>query len=151
MIARISLLSFTRQASPRLRALLTNLLGSTLAQITGSSAATPRTSPNATTLNDTTLNITTLNINAVDDPNGNLRIIGARGVITAASFGALLAAVDDLSDGFAVHIDLADATFNDERTLRQLESMADNLELRGVDVRIVGIDPNHPVLTSALR
>ncbi len=141
MMSRISLLSVTRQASPRLRSRLTNLLGSALAQIAGTSVAARHTAPN----------VITLNVNAIDDPNGNLRIIGARGVITAASFGSLLAAVDDLSDGFAVHIDLADATFNDGRALRQLESMADDLELRGVGIRIVGIDPNHPALTSTRR
>ncbi len=141
MTPRISLISFTRQASPRLRSRLTNLLGSALAQIAGTPVATRHTAPN----------VNALNVNAINDPNGNLRIIGARGAITAASFGTLLAAVDDLSDGFAVHLDLADAMFNDERTLRQLESMADDLELRGVDVRIVGIDPNHPALTSARR
>lgn len=82
----------------------------------------------------------------VDDPDGRIRLIGARGSIDGLTVGCLIDVLDELGDGLGLHLDLGHARIGDTTTLRRLEAMVDELERRGVQMRIVGVDPEHPAL-----
>lgn len=82
----------------------------------------------------------------VDDPDGRLRILAVRGVVPATVINELTAHVSDLTSGDQVHVELTDAIIVGVNTMAGLGVLADRLEARGVDVRIVGVDPDHPAI-----
>lgn len=51
-----------------------------------------------------------------------------------------------LGNASAIHLDLTDAELTPGSSLRGLEILTDALESSGVDVRVVGLDPDHPDL-----
>ena len=86
-------------------------------------------------------------VSVVDDPDGRLRLIGVRGPLTAETAPTLATVLDAVPDGSALHIDVTNAALTGQLALDQVERMIDLLELRGVGIRIVGLDPRHPALS----
>jgi hypothetical protein len=85
-------------------------------------------------------------IEHVDDPDTPMRLIRAVGPLGPGSIDRLLGSWAHLTAPHAVHVDLADAWITDVRTMRRLEAEFDHLERRHIEVRVVGIDPQHPAL-----
>jgi anti-anti-sigma regulatory factor len=88
-----------------------------------------------------------LSVTVVDDPTGRLRLIGVRGPLTGETAPTLAATLDAVPDGGSLHLDVTNATLTSPLALDQVERMIDLLELRGVGIRIVGLDPRHPALS----
>lgn len=82
----------------------------------------------------------------VDDPDGGLRILAVRGVVPSDAFDELAAHVGDLTPGDHLHVELTDAIIVGVDTMARLAVIADRLEARGIAVRIVGVDPDHPAI-----
>ncbi len=88
-----------------------------------------------------------LSVTVVDDPTGRLRLIGVRGPLTAETAPTLAATLDAVPDGGSLHLDVTNAALSSPHAVDQVERMIDLLELRGVGIRIVGLDPRHPALS----
>jgi hypothetical protein len=92
-----------------------------------------------------------LTLSVVDDPDGRMRLVGARGPIDALNVTTLLEVLEEFGDGLGLHLDLSDAVLAGAVAIRRIESMVDQLERQGVHVRIVGVDPEHPALHPPIR
>ena len=68
------------------------------------------------------------------------------GLVDATGIEALIRRTRDLPTGARVYLDLTDAIIRTGPWMRLLESVADALELRGVEVGITGVSPSHPDL-----
>lgn len=88
----------------------------------------------------------TVLVEAIDDPDAPFRLVRAAGLLTADSIDRLFDAWASLLAPYAIHLDLSDAHIADAGTMRRLESALDHLERQHISVRLVGIDPHHPVL-----
>lgn len=88
-----------------------------------------------------------LAVNVVDDPNGRMHLIGVRGTLTSHTVPALAAALMRVPDGSGLHLDVTDTEIDGAAALDEIERLIDRLELRGVRIRIVGLDPRHPALS----
>lgn len=96
----------------------------------------------------------TFGVASIDDPRGSMRLVAVRGELNHQAICSLTARLEDLGAGDSLHLDLSDATFGGSGTPRdgeligaaieRLEVMVEELEVRGVRVRIVGLDPNLP-------
>lgn len=86
-------------------------------------------------------------VNVVDDPKGTMQLIGVRGPLTLDTVGTLAAALFAVRDGLALHLDVSDASISGPAVVEQIEQLVDQLELRRVRIRIVGLDPRHPALS----
>lgn len=86
----------------------------------------------------------------VDDPCGEMSLIAVRGDIHQDAIEELEHVLDDLGRGCFVHLDLGTATIHSGGVMRLLEGIADDLERRGIVLRVVGLDPQHPMLTQTL-
>ncbi len=82
----------------------------------------------------------------VDDPDGQVRLVGVRGVVDARAAALLAATIDAIDDVRALHIDLTAAEFVPERTIELIEQAFDRAERRGLRLRVVGLDPELPAL-----
>lgn len=82
----------------------------------------------------------------VDDPELPFRLVRAAGIIGPSSIERLLDAWADLMAPASLHLDLGDARIDDAATMQRLESGLDHLERQGIAIRLIGIDPHHPVL-----
>jgi hypothetical protein len=82
----------------------------------------------------------------VDDPFVPIRLVRARGHVGPRSIERLFEAFADLHAPHHLHLDVGDALIDDPATMARLEAALDRLELLRIDVRIVGIDPQHPAL-----
>jgi hypothetical protein len=82
----------------------------------------------------------------VPDPEGHGEIVALQGVIDANVVERLIARTRPLPMGSRVYLDLTDATIRTGPWMRMLESVADSLESRGVEVRITGVSASHPDL-----
>lgn len=89
-----------------------------------------------------------LTVTVVDDPTGPMRLIGVRGVLDADTVSLLAAALVRVEECTALHLDLTGAQIIGAPTLLVIERLIDRLELLGVNIRIVGLDPRHPALAS---
>jgi hypothetical protein len=87
-------------------------------------------------------------VTVVDDPSGAMHLVGVRGVATPESVLPLLDTLDRLEPGMSLHLDVTEARIVSATTLDAIERTIDQLELRGVRIRIVGLDPRHPALSS---
>lgn len=87
-------------------------------------------------------------ISIVHDPDGDIRLVGVRGPLTVASVTTLVDVLDDLGDGLGLHLDLSSASIHGVEALRCVERAVDELERRGVTLRVVGVDPAHPALVA---
>lgn len=83
---------------------------------------------------------------AVDDPDEPFRLVRAAGLLTLTSIDRLFDAWATLLPPYAIHLDLNGAHIADAGTMQRLESALDHLERQHINVRLVGIDPHHPVL-----
>ena len=89
-------------------------------------------------------------VGRVDDPYGEMSIVAVRGDVQHDTIGQLEHVLADLPNGRFVHLDLANATIRTNWAMRLLEAIADDLERRGIVLRVVGLDPQHPMLTPTL-
>jgi anti-anti-sigma regulatory factor len=87
-----------------------------------------------------------LHVGISRDPQCSAQVMGVRGLLNAGTVAILATAFDGIDDGTALHIDVTDASVNDARVIRHLESLIDQLERRGVNLRLVGFDPHHPAI-----
>jgi hypothetical protein len=87
-----------------------------------------------------------IRVEHVDDPELRFRLIRAAGVLCPSSVDRLLDAWESVTAPYAVHLDLGDVRIDDAATMRRLESALDHLERQQIAIRLVGIDPHHPVL-----
>lgn len=87
-----------------------------------------------------------LAVSVVDDPTGRMRLIGVRGPVNVETVVRLATVLDAVEPGSRLHLDLTDATIAGPLALEHVERLVDRLELRGVRIRIVGLDPRHPAL-----
>lgn len=85
-------------------------------------------------------------IDLVDDPDGSMRLVRVRGVLSWRSIDRLFDLLVEPMSIRGVHLDLIDARILDVPTMMRLERLVDCLEQRQVGVRIIGIDPAHPAL-----
>lgn len=84
----------------------------------------------------------------VDDPYVPIRLVRASGHIGVASIDRLFKTFDGLKAPHHLHLDVRDANIADAATMARLEAAMDRLERLKIDVRLVGIDPQHPALPS---
>ena len=89
-------------------------------------------------------------VTRVDDPFCEMSLIAVRGEISRSAIDQLHESLSDLSRGRFVHLDLASSSIRTSREMQSLEAIADDLELRGIVLRVVGLDPQHPMLTPTL-
>ena len=86
----------------------------------------------------------------VDDPDGVVSLLAVRGEIGQSTVGQLHESLADLGRGCFVHLDLASSSIRTSDAMRSLELIADDLEERGIVLRVVGLDPQHPMLSPIL-
>ena len=86
----------------------------------------------------------------VDDPYGEMSLVAVRGDVQHDTVADLQTMLADLPVGHFVHLDLGNASIRTAWAMRLLEAIADDLEGRGVVLRVVGLDPEHPMLTATL-
>lgn len=91
---------------------------------------------------------TPVEVTFVDDPDGRVRLIRASGRLTAESISVLSRAWEHLSPPRIIHLDAAALQIADATAMRLLEAAFDRLERLRIDLRVVGIDPTHPALSS---
>lgn len=84
----------------------------------------------------------------VDDPEAPFRLIRAAGNLGPTSIDRLLDAWANVMAPASLHLDLGDARIDDAHTMHRLEAALDHLERQGITIRLIGIDPQHPVLHS---
>ncbi len=89
-------------------------------------------------------------ITRVDDPFIEMSLIAIRDEVDDHTIAELHDVLRDVNTGRYVHLDLGDAVINTGWSMRQLENTADDLERRGVVLRVVGLDPQHPLLAKSL-
>jgi hypothetical protein len=82
----------------------------------------------------------------VPDPDGHGEIVVLHGLVDVTGIELLIGRTRHLPARSRVYLDLTDATIRTGPWMRMLESVADSLELRGVEVRITGVSPSHPDL-----
>lgn len=82
----------------------------------------------------------------IDDPEGGVRLIGVRGQFNLACVAELADAIDDGIDAELVHVDFTAADIAAEHAIESLEATFDRAERRGIRLRVVGLDPDHPAL-----
>lgn len=82
----------------------------------------------------------------VPDPDGHGEILALHGLIDASGIEHLIGRTRHLPAGSRIYLDLTDAIIRTGPWMRMLESVADTLEVRGVEVRITGVNPSHPDL-----
>ena len=87
-----------------------------------------------------------LHVGISRDPQCSAQMMGVRGLLNASTVDILATAFDGIDDGTALHIDVTDASVDDAHVIRLLESLIDQLERRGVNLRLVGFDPHHPAI-----
>lgn len=87
-----------------------------------------------------------IRVEHVDDPELPFRLVRAAGIIDPSSIECLVDAWADVMAPASLHLDLGDARIDDAATMHCLESALDDLERHGIAIRLVGIDPHHPVL-----
>lgn len=85
-------------------------------------------------------------ISFVADPDLAMYLVGVRGALDEDAVESLADACHQVGDGAAIHLDLTGSGFVDTAAIIAIEHLVDGLELRGVHLRIVGIDPLHPVM-----
>lgn len=91
-----------------------------------------------------------LQVVRVDDPYGDMSLVVVRGDVQHDTVEDLQTVLADLPVGHFVHLDLGNASIRSGWAMRLLEASADDLEGRGVVLRVVGLDPQHPMLTATL-
>jgi anti-anti-sigma regulatory factor len=101
----------------------------------------------ARALDEATQHHSRLIVNVVDDPRGTMQLIGVRGPLTPETVGTLAEALFAVRDGLSLHLDVSDASISGPAVVEQVEQLVDQLELRRVRIRIVGLDPRHPALS----
>jgi hypothetical protein len=82
----------------------------------------------------------------VDDPFEPVRLVWARGHVGPTSIERLFETFADLNPPHHLHLDVRDARIDDPATMDRLGEALDRLERLRIEVRIVGIDPQHPAL-----
>lgn len=87
-----------------------------------------------------------IRVEHVDDPELPFRLIRAAGVLGPSSIDRLVEAWASVTAPYTLHLDLRDVRIDDAATMRQLETALDHLEGQRITIRLVGIDPHHPVL-----
>lgn len=85
-------------------------------------------------------------ITFVNDPTRPFRLVHAVGVLDGRSIHELLGSLGDVPAPHQIHLDVQDACIADATTMSRLESALDRLERRRVEVRVVGLDPQHPAI-----
>jgi hypothetical protein len=90
-------------------------------------------------------------VTAVQDPSAELRLLGLRGQLTLDTVDVLAEALATVPDGSALHIDVTDVAIGGAAVIDRCELLIDELELRRVRIRIVGLDPRHPALAGPRR
>jgi hypothetical protein len=85
-------------------------------------------------------------VTTVQDPSAELRLLGLRGQLTLDTVEVLADALAAVPDGSALHIDVTDVAIGGAAVIDRCELLIDELELRRVRIRIVGLDPRHPAL-----
>lgn len=88
-----------------------------------------------------------LAISTIDDPTAEMRLLGLRGHLSLDTMPILARALQDVSDGTSLHIDVTDLAIGGAAVIDQTELLIDQLEARRVRLRIVGLDPRHPALS----
>ena len=91
---------------------------------------------------------TGVTVGVVDDPVHPVRLVRAAGVLDPVTIERVVSAWEHVTAPYLVHLDVQDARIVDATTMSRLERAVDHLERRRIDVRIVGIDPDHPALVS---
>lgn len=79
-----------------------------------------------------------------------MSLVTVCGDVSRVSIEHLRTSLADLDHGHFVHLDLGSASILSGQAMRSLEAIADDLETRGVVLRVVGLDPLHPMLTETL-
>ena len=85
-------------------------------------------------------------ITTIDDPDGAMRLIGVCGELDALAVARLEAVIDDTDDMSILHLDLTAARLVAPPSMHHVEAVLEGIERRGIRLRVVGLDPEHPAL-----
>lgn len=85
-------------------------------------------------------------VDHIVDPDGRMRLVRITGCATHRTIDDVDAITGALPPRSGVHLDLVDARIASVSVMRDLERLADRLEQAGMQIKVVGVDPNHPAL-----
>lgn len=85
-------------------------------------------------------------VDRVDDPTGHVRLVRVIGAVDTSCLSLVFDTWSDVTTSWTLHLDLHDAVIVGDVAMQTLERALDHLERRGIGVRIVGIDPQHPAI-----
>lgn len=85
-------------------------------------------------------------VDYVLDPDGAVLLVRVAGRTTGRTVDEIGRRTASLDARHVVHVDLYDATIPTAGVIRELERLAERLEVAMVRVRMVGVDPDHPAL-----
>jgi anti-anti-sigma regulatory factor len=80
----------------------------------------------------------------IDDPDVPLTLVRISGRLDPATVSLLRRSVSGYGAGHLIHLDLVRTPIWGRSTLEHLEALLDELELRRIAVRVVGLDPRVP-------
>lgn len=87
-----------------------------------------------------------LHVGISRDPLSTMHLMGVRGLLNATTISTLAIAFMSIADHSSLHLDVTNAIVQDGSVMRRLETLVDQLERRGVHLRVVGFGPQHPVI-----
>jgi hypothetical protein len=90
--------------------------------------------------------VTPAQIEQVVDPDGGRWLVGVTGTITPVTVERLGLLARGLASGETLHLDLHHASIASAAVMREIEHLADRLESDGIRVRLVGVEPDHPLI-----
>ena len=87
-----------------------------------------------------------LHVGISRDPLSTMHVMGVRGLLNATTISTLAMAFMSIADHSSLHLDVTNAIVDDGAVMRRLETLVDQLERRGVHLRVVGFGPHHPAI-----
>ena len=82
-----------------------------------------------------------LRVAVIEDPDGVLCLINAVGYVTALSVDMILDELRQRPRYSALQLDLTDALISDDGAWQDLERGLDEVELRHIGIRVIGLGP----------
>jgi hypothetical protein len=103
----------------------------------------PRTGRRARALRSTAAK---LHVAISRDPFTVSYVMSVGGLVNATTIATLAIALASVEDHSGLHVDVTDATVETPEIMRRLETLIDDLERRGVRLRMVGFGPQLPAI-----
>ena len=87
-----------------------------------------------------------LHVGISRDPLSTMHVMGVRGLLNATTISTLAIYFMSIADHSSLHLDVTNVIVDDGVVMRRLETLVDQLERRGVHLRVVGFGPHHPAI-----